>query len=169
MKISEVAHRSGVLATTIRFYESIGVLPAPHRVNGQRVYGPDVLDRLAVIRFGLHTGFSLNELKMLFLEFGSRTRRRTAAQGRLKELSNLRERVKFMERFLKEIRLCACGTIQQVAARLVQSGALGDGDVVSASPVIKEVSATRLASRDGTRRTRDIRGFSPAAINVKPK
>src|SRR5579859_5547668 len=128
MKISEVAQRSGVMATTIRFYESIGVLPAPHRLNGQRVYGPEVIDRLTVIRFGLKTGFSLNELKILFLEFGSRTRRRTAAQGRLKELKSLRERVMLMEKFLKEIRLCACGTIQQVANRLVQSGVLDDGN-----------------------------------------
>jgi MerR family redox-sensitive transcriptional activator SoxR len=126
MKISEVAKQTGVLPTTIRYYESVGVLPPTHRVNGHRIYGSDVLDRLAVIRFGLKTGFSLAQLKLLFLGFGSRTKRRTAAQGKLQELKSLRERVKLTEKLLKEMRLCTCGTIQQIAERLLKSGVLDD-------------------------------------------
>ncbi len=121
MRISEAAERAGVLATTIRFYESIALLPEAHRVNGQRIYGPEVLDRLAVIRFGLKTGFSLKELKSLFLGFGSRAKRRQAAQGKLKELKGLHDRVELMERLLKEISLCRCGTIQQIAERVLRS------------------------------------------------
>jgi MerR family redox-sensitive transcriptional activator SoxR len=124
MKISEAAKGAGVLPTTIRYYESIGLLPPAHRINGHRVYGSDVFDRLAVIRFGLKTGFSLAELKALFLGIESRTKRRSAAQGKLKELRNLRDRLGLMEKLLKEIRLCRCGTIQQIAERLMQSGAL---------------------------------------------
>jgi MerR family transcriptional regulator, redox-sensitive transcriptional activator SoxR len=124
MKISDAAKRAGVLATTIRYYESIGLLPPAHRINGHRVYGPEILDRLAVIRFGLNTGFSLAQLKALFLGIESRTKRRSIAQGKLKELRNLRDRVGLMEKLLKEIRLCRCGTIQQIAERLMQSGAL---------------------------------------------
>jgi len=47
-----VAQHAGIKPTTIRFYESIGVLPPAHRVNGHRVYGTDILDRLTLIRFG---------------------------------------------------------------------------------------------------------------------
>jgi DNA-binding transcriptional MerR regulator len=124
MRISEVAERTGVLATTIRFYENIGLLPPPHRLNGHRVYGTDVLDRLTLIRFGQNTGFSLKELTSLFLGFSSRTKRRNAAQGKLKELKIQRDRIKLMEKLLKEIALCRCGTIQQVGERLMRSGAL---------------------------------------------
>jgi MerR family transcriptional regulator, redox-sensitive transcriptional activator SoxR len=124
MKISDAAKRAGVLATTIRYYESIGLLPPAHRINGHRVYGPEILDRLAVIRFGLNTGFSLAELKALFLGIESRTTRRSAAQDKLKELRQLRDRLSLMEKLLKEIRLCRCGTLQQIAERLMQSGAL---------------------------------------------
>jgi len=98
MRISEVAGRTGVLATTIRFYESIGLLPPPHRQNGHRVYGTDVLDRLTLIRFGQNAGFSLKELKSLFQCFSSRAKRRNAAQGELKELKNQRDRIKLMEK-----------------------------------------------------------------------
>ena len=83
MRISDVVRRTGVLATTIRFYESIGLLPSPQRLNGQRIYGTDILDRLALIRFGRKPGFSLKELKSLLLGFDSRAKRRNAAQGKL--------------------------------------------------------------------------------------
>jgi DNA-binding transcriptional MerR regulator len=65
MRISEVG-RTVVLATTIPFYENIGLLPPPDRLNGHRVYGTDVLDRLTLIRFGQNLGFSLKELESLF-------------------------------------------------------------------------------------------------------
>ena len=82
-----------------------------------------------MIRFGLNTGFSLKELKSLFLGFGSRAKRRHAAQGKLKELRGLRERVELMERLLKEISLCRCGTIQQIAERVMKSDASDDASV----------------------------------------
>ena len=117
-----MARRTGVLATTIRFYESIGLLPSPHRLNGQRIYGTDILDRLALIRFGRKTGFSLKELKSLLLGFDSRAKRRNAAQGKLKEMKIQRDQIKLKERLLKEMALCRCGTIQQAGERLLKSG-----------------------------------------------
>jgi MerR family redox-sensitive transcriptional activator SoxR len=124
MRISDVAQRIGIKPTTIRFYESIGVLPPAQRANGRRIYGPDILDRLTLIRFGLETGFTLKELKTLFLRFNSRPTRRTAVQRKLRELRTLRDQVQIMERLLKEIKLCECGTLRQVAERLAKSGAL---------------------------------------------
>jgi len=123
MRISEVARRTGVLATTIRFYESVGLLPPPARMNGQRIYGTDVLDRLALIRFGRKTGFSLKEMKSLLLGFGSRAKRRNAAQRKLKEMKFQREQIQLKERLLKQIALCSCGTMQQVAERVMKFGA----------------------------------------------
>ena len=62
LTISEVAHRSGVRATTIRYYESINVLPTPRRANGRRRYDAAILDRLAFIRVAQRLGFTLTEL-----------------------------------------------------------------------------------------------------------
>ncbi len=117
-----MARCTGVLATTIRYYESIGLLPSPQRLNGQRIYGTDILDRLALIRFGRKTGFSLKELKSLLLGFDSRANRRNAAQGKLKEMKIQRDQIKLKERLLKEMALCRCGTIQQVGERLLKAG-----------------------------------------------
>lgn len=66
LTISEVARRSGVRATTIRYYESINVLPAPRRANGRRRYDPAILDRLAFIHVAQRLGFTLTEIVLLF-------------------------------------------------------------------------------------------------------
>lgn len=50
LRISEVARRSGTQATTLRYYEGIGLIPAPPRSeSGYRVYDDQVLSRLALI------------------------------------------------------------------------------------------------------------------------
>lgn len=66
LTISEVARRSGVRATTIRYYESINVLPVPRRANGRRRYDPAILERLAFIQVAQRLGFSLTEIALLF-------------------------------------------------------------------------------------------------------
>ena len=50
MRVSELAHRAGVNASAIRFYEEVGVLPpATRRANGYRDYGADDLARLRLV------------------------------------------------------------------------------------------------------------------------
>jgi DNA-binding transcriptional MerR regulator len=48
MRISQLAERSGVPATTLRFYESAGLLPADRSPAGYRLYGEDAVERLAL-------------------------------------------------------------------------------------------------------------------------
>ena len=66
LTITEVARRAGVRATTIRYYESINVLPQPRRANGRRRYDPAILDRLAFIHVAQRLGFTLTEIVLLF-------------------------------------------------------------------------------------------------------
>lgn len=111
MQISEVAQRVGIRASAIRYYERIGLLPAPSRISGRRFYEADVLDRLTVIRFGLRAGFSLKELCSLFANFSSHVTRKKAAQGKIQELQILQARLKLMEDMLNAVKLCRCGTV----------------------------------------------------------
>jgi len=62
MDISEVARRSGVAASTLRFYEEKGLIASVGRSGLQRVFGPRVLERLALIALGKAAGFSLDEI-----------------------------------------------------------------------------------------------------------
>jgi DNA-binding transcriptional MerR regulator len=59
---------SGVAATTLRYYEQIGVVPAAARVGGQRRYDGWVFARLEVIRLCKSAGFVLEEIQLLFAD-----------------------------------------------------------------------------------------------------
>ena len=63
--IGEVAQRSGIKPSAIRYYESVGLLPEPARRSGRRVYDNDVLDHLTFIRFAQMAGFGISEIKGL--------------------------------------------------------------------------------------------------------
>jgi DNA-binding transcriptional MerR regulator len=63
--IGELAGRAGVPSSTIRYYERIGLLPPPRRISGRRIYSPDALVPLALIRLGQAAGFTLGELLTL--------------------------------------------------------------------------------------------------------
>lgn len=62
MKIGELAQHSGVAASTIRFYESKGLLKSDRSSNGYRQYNSDSLRQIQLIRFSQSLGFSLDEI-----------------------------------------------------------------------------------------------------------
>ena len=66
LSIGALSKQSGVNIETIRYYEKIGVMPAPSRSpGGYRLYAPEHLKRLGFVRRGRQLGFSLDELRGL--------------------------------------------------------------------------------------------------------
>jgi MerR family copper efflux transcriptional regulator len=66
LKIGEVSRRSGVGVEALRFYEKGGLLDSPSRTfSGYRVYGEEVLERLAFIKRAQALGFSLDEIRRI--------------------------------------------------------------------------------------------------------
>lgn len=64
MRIGQLAEEAGVPAKTIRYYEAVGLLPAPGRApNGYRAYGQADLTRLLLIRRLRLAGVGLSELR----------------------------------------------------------------------------------------------------------
>jgi MerR family transcriptional regulator, redox-sensitive transcriptional activator SoxR len=87
LTIGEVERRAGVAATTLRYYEQIGLVPAPARVGGQRRYDGSVLDRLEVIRLCKSAGFVLEEIQLLFADDApGRPATRALAEAKLAEI-----------------------------------------------------------------------------------
>ncbi|HEU4590790.1 MAG TPA: helix-turn-helix domain-containing protein [Steroidobacteraceae bacterium] len=66
MDIGEVAKRSGVPPSTLRFYEEKGLIRSVGRRGLRRLFDPKVLERLAVISLGSSAGFSLEEIARMF-------------------------------------------------------------------------------------------------------
>ena len=66
MDIGEVAERSGVPASTLRYYEEVGLIRSVGRHGLRRQFDPDVLLRLSLIELGKTAGFSLTEIAGMF-------------------------------------------------------------------------------------------------------
>ena len=62
MDISEVARRTGLPSSTVRFYEKRGLIKATSSAGERRRFAPDVLDQLALIALGQAGGLSLDEI-----------------------------------------------------------------------------------------------------------
>ncbi len=66
MRIGELADTIGVNTKTVRYYESIGLMPEPDRTgSGYRDYGPDALGRLQFIRDAQASGLTLTEIRSI--------------------------------------------------------------------------------------------------------
>jgi MerR family transcriptional regulator, copper efflux regulator len=63
--ISELARRSGVPTTTLRFYDQEGLLPARRSPAGYRLYDDSAVDRLAFITTAKSLGLQLPEIRQL--------------------------------------------------------------------------------------------------------
>lgn len=112
MMIGEVAGRAGLAASTLRYYESAGLLPSPKRSNGRRRYGEEVFRRLTVIRVAREAGFTIAEVRTLLgsVEEGApiSARWRELAERKLVEVEALIERAQGMKRLLEEGLACGC-------------------------------------------------------------
>ncbi len=115
--ISDVAERADLRASAIRYYESVGLLPKPRRVSGQRRYDPGVLDRLAVIQLAQEAGFTLKEIRTLLHGFSQKTsagtRWRKLAERKLPEVEEAIARAQAMKRMLEELLHCGCLDLDQ--------------------------------------------------------
>jgi DNA-binding transcriptional MerR regulator len=66
LDIAEVARRSGLPASTLRFYEEKGLIKSVGRRGLRRLFDPSVLERLSMLALGSSAGFSLDEMKRMF-------------------------------------------------------------------------------------------------------
>lgn len=105
LKIGEVSKRSGIGIEALRFYEKSGLLDKPSRTfSGYRVYGPEILERLAFIKRAQALGFSLDEIKRIVDD--ARTGQSPCDEVReivSRRLEELDERMREMRRYRKEL------------------------------------------------------------------
>lgn len=113
LSIGEVARRTGLRASALRYYEQAGVLPAPRREGGRRRYDPEVIRRIQVLRFAQRAGFSLDEIRSLLDGFGAEplgARWEALAHGKLRDLD---ARIADALRMKEAIRAgLACGCVR---------------------------------------------------------
>lgn len=114
MRISEVTARSGVPATTLRYYEQLHLISSTRSGNGYRDYAPEVLERLSFISVAKKMDMDLEQIKWLLevTETGTCTSTRDALHPVLTD--RLRE-VEDSIRKLEELRNVLTRSLQHVA------------------------------------------------------
>jgi DNA-binding transcriptional MerR regulator len=89
LTIGELAHRTGVATSALRYWEELGLLPAPARVSGQRRYPQSAVGLVGEILLLRDAGYTLRELNALL---AARSQAgdgwRTLAQRKLTELDH---------------------------------------------------------------------------------
>ncbi len=117
LTISEVAKQAGIRTSAIRYYESVGLLPLPQRVSGQRRYHAEILRRLAFIQAAQAVGFSVAEMQTLLHELAGdaplSVRWQSLAKQKLAEVDTLIYRAQSMRRMLEQGLDCNCPDLEQ--------------------------------------------------------
>lgn len=117
MTIGELSSVSGIPASTIRYWEKIGVLPEAVRSSGQRRYSQDSLDRLSVLRLAQECGFRLDEMRYLFHGFSpgipASRRWKEIAVRKQHEIDGKISRLKAMRKLVDSVADCRCVDLTQ--------------------------------------------------------
>ncbi|APH70603.1 MAG: helix-turn-helix domain-containing protein [Reyranella sp.] len=124
---AELARRTGCNLETIRYYEKIGMMPAPPRTaSGYRVYDERHVARLRFILRGRELGFSIEELRGLL----------ALVDGGTQTCSEVKERT---ERHLAEVRT-KIADLKRIEKVLATTAAQCSGEQVPECPVLEALS-----------------------------
>jgi MerR family redox-sensitive transcriptional activator SoxR len=112
LTIGAVARQAQVRTSALRYYESVGLLGAPRRVAGRRVYDADVLVVLRLVHLAKGAGFTVAEIRRLLHGFDRATpasaRWQAMAARKLRDVTELIERARRMQRVLEALLTCEC-------------------------------------------------------------
>ena len=110
--IGELAHRSGVPATALRYYDQVGLLVPATRESGRRRYAPEAVVRLHVIQLCKVAGFSLEEIVALYGDREpGRPSSRALATAKLQELDDQIVQLETARSILQLGLRCTCDSL----------------------------------------------------------
>jgi len=130
LDINEVSRRSGVPASTLRFYEEKGLIASIGRRGLRRLFDARVVERLALLALGRASGFSLDEMAQLFSGNGRPHIDRQLLAAKADELDETIKELSAMRDGLRHAVACRapshmeCPTFQRLL-KAAASGKLG--------------------------------------------
>ena len=122
VSIGEAARQTNCRPSTLRYYESVGVIPAIPRHNGQRRYSAEHIDRIHLIRHARSLGFSMRDLARLIDGFALRTpaseRWENLASAKIAEIDDLLADLQNRRKLLLRLAKCACPDLDDCARQI---------------------------------------------------
>lgn len=128
MDIGEVAKRSGLPASALRYYEQKGLIASTGRQGLRRTFDAGVLERLALIALGRTAGFSLDEIAAMFGSDGRPDIDRQVLRAKAREIDATIHRLVAMRRGLRHAAACpapdhmACPTFRRLLKEAAATG-----------------------------------------------
>lgn len=120
MDIAEVARRTGLPSSTLRFYENKGLIVASRAAGGRRHFAADVLDQLGLIALGQAGGLSLDEIQTMLSPQGATRVDRAGLLAKADEIDATVKRLRAMSKGLRHAAACPavshaeCPTFQRL-------------------------------------------------------
>ncbi len=117
VRIGDVSHRLGMPASTIRYYETIGLIAPQRRVSGRRVFDDRAVFILEFVQLAQTAGFSIAEIKSMLHSHAEdpgpagvwaalAEKKRSDIRAQIKELER-------MDRMLSELLSCRCASLSE--------------------------------------------------------
>ncbi len=116
MKIGDVANQLGIPASTIRYYEKVGLISRQPRVSGWRHFDAHTILTLRFIQLAQASGFTLAETKSL-LEYSLHNPRprsvwKSLAKAKQAEIKKQIATLQHMDRALAKLNNCTCASLE---------------------------------------------------------
>lgn len=127
MDIGEVVKKTGVPASTLRFYEDKGLIASAGRRGQRRVYAPGVVDQLALIALGRAAGFSLDEIGSMLSTDGRTGIDREMLTAKADEIERVARRMRAISNGLRHAASCPAASHAECPTfrRLMKAAAEG--------------------------------------------
>ncbi len=116
MKIGELSDQVGIAPSTIRYYEQVGLIDPPERINGQRSFSRSVLLSLRFIQLAQAGGFTIAEIKTIFDGYPNTKisdQWQRLAQKKKQEIGGKIRELKQIDALLDRLLMCECATIDE--------------------------------------------------------
>ncbi len=129
MDIAEVARRTGIAASALRYYEKRGLIRSLGPTGARRQFAPGVLDQLALIALGQAAGLSLDEIQSMLSPSGAASIDRRLLASKADEMDAMALQLRAMSRGLRHAAVCPatshaeCPTFKRLL-KAAASGAL---------------------------------------------
>jgi DNA-binding transcriptional MerR regulator len=130
MDIAEVAQRSGIPASTLRYYEEKRLITSIGRRGLRRVFDDTVLQRLALIALGRAAGFSLDEIAAMVTPDGRLRIDRQMLSAKADELDRTIRKLTAVRDGLRHAAVCPARSHLECPtfSRILRAAATGAAD-----------------------------------------
>lgn len=162
LSIGEIAERTGVSVSALRFYEAEGLISSTRSAGGQRRFAREVLRRIAFVRIAQQIGLSLDEISAALASLPGERTPTVADWARVSRAwrAALDERIQMLELVRDELTSCiGCGCLSLHTCRLYnpddRARVLGQGPRYllgdTADDVVPELQHRRRTAKSSRR------------------